>query len=144
MNFKMAGISHQARSRSPFIGHPDATISCRTLRLFKKKEKEAKRKKGERGQACGNCRNCGNPAEKRGFPQLLGKASQDLLGFSTVTTGPTAVNINHSSLLIVLSHEWGSLHLIPNSSFLIPNSCVIPSPEEALRAWLSIHANGSC
>jgi hypothetical protein len=51
-----------------------------------RKEKEAKRKKEER-EACGNCRNGGNP-----------------LGFSTVTTGPTAVNINHSSLLIVLSH----------------------------------------
>lgn len=30
-------------------------------------------------------------AEKRGFPQLLGKAEQERLGFSTVTTGPAAV-----------------------------------------------------
>jgi hypothetical protein len=73
------------------------------------KEKEAKRKKKERG-GLWKLPQLSKSAEKRGFPQLLGKASQNPLGFSTVTTGPTAVNINHSSLLIVLSHEWGSLH----------------------------------
>ena len=82
--------------------------------FFTKKEKEAKRKKRVRG-GLWKLPQLWKSAEKRGFPQLLGKASQNPLGFPTVTTGPAAVNINHSSLLIDLSHRWGSLHLIPNS-----------------------------
>ena len=77
--------------------------------FFTKKEKEAKRKKRVRG-GLWKLPQLWKSAEKRGFPQLLGKASQNPLGFPTVTTGPAAVNINHSSLLIDLSHRWGSLH----------------------------------
>ena len=84
--------------------------------FFTKKEKEAKRKKRVRG-GLWKLPQLWKSAEKRGFPQLLGKASQNPLGFPTVTTGPAAVNINHSSLLIDLSHRWGSLHSIPNSEF---------------------------
>ena len=79
--------------------------------FFTKKEKEAKRKKRVRG-GLWKLPQLWKSAEKRGFPQLLGKASQNPLGFPTVTTGPAAVNINHSSLLIDLSHRWGSLQPI--------------------------------
>jgi hypothetical protein len=92
MSFKMAGISHQTKCRSSFIGHPDVQIRCRIHGFFTKKEKEAKRKKGKRG-GLWKLPQLWKSAEKRGFPQLLGKASQNPLGFSTVTTGPTAVNI---------------------------------------------------
>ena len=87
--------------------------------FFTKKEKEAKRKKRVRG-GLWKLPQLWKSAEKRGFPQLLGKASQNPLGFPTVTTGPAAVNINHSSLLIDLSHRWGSLQGI--DEFLMPNS----------------------
>src|SRR6266850_1059155 len=51
------------------------------------KEKEAKRKK-----ACGNCRNYGNPLKNARIPTVAWiSRAKNVLGLSTVTTGPAAV-----------------------------------------------------
>src|SRR5262249_37469319 len=61
-------------------------------------------------------------------------------GFSTVTTGPTAINNQPRSLSFSVSHGRGAVHSIPNSQFPILNSqfSILNSQFSILNSQFSI------
>ena len=68
------------------------TAPPKAERVFHKERKRSKKKERVRGSLW-KLPQLWKSAEKRGFPQLLGKASQNPLGFPTVTTGPRRLTL---------------------------------------------------
>jgi len=80
--------------RSPSVGPPLQQfflmrIRTTSVEIWVEAKKETRSKKERKGRPVETAATM-EIRKDRGFPQLLGKASQKTLGFTTVTTGPAA------------------------------------------------------